>query len=105
VRVTAPSGGQKGQKLARFGLIPAAEWWEVAELHGRGAQKYSDNNWRKGYPWHLSFDALMRHALAFWRGEERDGETGCAHLASVCFHALALMWFGQHRREYDDRLA
>lgn len=103
VRITSPTGGQKGSKLARFDLIPAEELWEVSEHYGRGAAKYSDDNWRKGYSWRLSFAALMRHAWAFWRGEERDAETGSHHLAAVVFHCLTLMWFGKHRTEFDDR--
>jgi len=104
IRVTDPTtGGQKGQKLARFDLIPGRPLWELAELYGRGAAKYFENNWRKGYKWSLSFAALMRHAWLFWSGEDRDKETGCHHMAAVCFHAMALIEFGVTHPELDDR--
>lgn len=100
------TGGQKAGNHVRVGLIPTQELLEVAELYGRGAAKYSDGNWRKGYPWHLSFDALCRHLFAWWGGEEFDngeGGTGQEHLDCVIFHALALKWFRKHRPQFDDR--
>lgn len=128
VRVTDPeTGGQKGQKPARFDLIPPAIW-EVAELYGKGAAKYTeygectcrapvhepgcpalvvtqtgDWNWRQGYAWSLSYAAMQRHANLFWSGEDVDPETGCGHMASVVFHALALMTFALEHPEKDDR--
>jgi len=97
------TGGQKGQKPQQFNLIPWEELANVAELYARGAAKYSAHNWRKGYAWSLSFDSLIRHAMAFWGGEELDPETECMHLASVVFHCFALMYFGKHHAELDDR--
>jgi len=103
-RITNPlTGGQKGQKDIRFSLLPVDELWEVARLYHAGASKYEDHNWRLGYDWSLSYDALMRHATQFWNGESADEETGCHHLASVIFHALALMYFEKEHSELDDR--
>ena len=104
VRVTDPdTGGEKGTKMARFDLLPAGPLWELAELYGRGAQKYADRNWERGYAWSLSFAAMMRHAWLFWSGEDTDPETGKPHLASVAWHALALMQFSTTHPEKDDR--
>jgi len=103
VRVTAPSGGQKGSKPARFDLIPGGALWKVAELYGHGASKYEPRNWERGYDWSLSFAALQRHAWQFWNGEDNDPESGKPHMASVVFHALALLTFMEEQREYDDR--
>lgn len=102
VRVTSPTGGQKGTKPARFDLIPPAIW-QVAELYGKGAEKYDDWNWRKGYDWSLSYAAMMRHAWLFWGGEDIDPETGLPHLTSVVFHALTLLTFMTEQRQFDDR--
>lgn len=103
VRVTSATGGEKGDKLARFDLIPTGPLWKVAELYGRGAKKYAERNWERGYDWHLSYAAMMRHANAFWSGVDVDAETGAPHLASVVFHALALMEYGVTHPEFDDR--
>jgi hypothetical protein len=102
-RVTSSTGGQKGQKLARFDLIPKSPLWQVAELYGVGARKYADRNWERGYNWSLSFAALNRHLWQFWAGEDNDAETGLPHLASVVFHAFALMEYATTHPEFDDR--
>ena len=102
-RITDPkTGGQKGQKLARFDLIPSEPLWELAEVYGRGARKYADDNWRKGYSWRLSFGALCRHLHAWWMGEKRD-ELGNHHLAQVAWHAFTLFTFEQFNLGTDDR--
>ncbi|WP_051264719.1 dATP/dGTP diphosphohydrolase domain-containing protein [Nakamurella lactea] len=103
VRVTSETGGQKGTKLARYDLIPSEALRTVAELYGKGAEKYDDHNWAKGYDWSLSFAALQRHAWQFWAGENNDEETGLPHMASVAFHALALITFMTEHPEYDNR--
>jgi nucleoside 2-deoxyribosyltransferase len=104
VRVTDPTtGGQKGMKMERFDLIPVEPLEELARVYGRGAMKYADDNWRRGYDWKLSFGALMRHAWAFWRGESIDAETGRHHLACAAWHCFTLMWFERYKPEHDHR--
>jgi hypothetical protein len=103
VRITSATGGEKGSKLERFDLIPAGPLRKVAELYGVGARKYSENNWRRGYDWSLSFAAMMRHAWKFWGGEDIDPETGLPHMAAVVFHALALLEFPDTHPEFDNR--
>jgi hypothetical protein len=103
IRKTSATGGEKGSKEVRFDLLPVEALEQVATLYGKGAEKYADHNWRKGYDWSLSFAALQRHAMAFWRGEDTDPELGTPHMASVVFHALALLEFSRRFPEYDDR--
>ena len=89
----AVTGGQKETRPARFDLLPWDQLWKVAELYAYGATKYEDRNWEKGYAFSLSVAALHRHMAKFVQGENDDPESGCPHLASVVFHALALMRF------------
>lgn len=100
---TSASGGMKATKLGRFDLLPVDALRQVAEHYGKGAEKYADHNYRKGYPWSLSYAALQRHANAFWGGETFDPETGSHHMAAVAFHALALITFTDEHPNYDDR--
>ena len=44
------------------------------------------------------FGALMRHAWAWWRGQDTDPEDGQHHLASVAWCALVLITYQQRRR-------
>lgn len=103
-RVVDPStGGAKGSKIARFDLIPADVLYQLAEHYGRGASKYEDRNWERGYPWSLSFAAMQRHAWAFWNGETTDPDSGSHHMLAVMFHAAALVRFTTAFPEKDDR--
>lgn len=103
-RITDPAtGGQKGSKPERFDLIPAECLEKMARLYGWTTQKYEADNWRKGFSWRLSFAALMRHAWAFWRGEDNDSESGLPHLAHAAWHCFTLMWFMDNRKDKDDR--
>lgn len=102
-RITSPTGGSKGQKLARYDLLPWDVLEEVAKHYGRGALKYEERNWERGYDWSLSFAALQRHLSAFWNGEDVDPETGSHHLDAVIFHAMALRRYTMRNHEYDNR--
>lgn len=104
VRVIDPkTGAAKGSKLARFDLLPTEPLVALAEHYGRGALKYEDRNWERGYKWSLSFAALQRHAWAWWNGEDCDPETGSSHMTAVAWHAFALVWYAARRAGTDDR--
>lgn len=131
VRTISSTGGAKGVKPARFDLIPPAALRALAEHYGRGAAKYDDNQWRKGYEWSKSYAALQRHLADFWEGKDYDvcsndlegcsfmdakGEpfeqaapdtcfnhTGSHHLDAAMWHAFALRTFVDEHPEHDDR--
>ena len=100
------SGGEKGSKLARFSLIPPEFLWNLAEHYGKGAKKYADRNWEKGYNWGLTCDALERHYHLWKLGEQIDPETGSHHLIAMAWHVIALFTFELRGLGKDDvRLA
>ncbi|ASD52264.1 hypothetical protein QCN32_gp39 [Arthrobacter phage Niktson] len=107
VRSVSSTGGAKGVKPERFSLIPTRALAWVARMYGRGAEKYHETpdrpNWRKGYEWSKSYDALQRHATQFWGGEDYDEETQMPHMAAVAFHALTILTFMEEHPEFDDR--
>ena len=103
VRVTDPAtGGEKGTKTARFSLIPPEFLWALAEHYGKGARKYADRNWEKGYKWSLSLDALERHLNQWKAGEIFDEETGTHHLVCVAWHACALFCYSLYKKGTND---
>lgn len=104
VRVIDPlTGGAKGVKPERYSLIPSKPLSHVARVYGYGEKKYAKDNWRKGYEWGFSLDALFRHVEAFRRGEFLDPESGLPHLAHAVFHCLSLMWWFEEGKGTDDR--
>lgn len=100
---TSATGGRKNVKNQRFDLIPIDPLTQLAEHYGKGAEKYDNHQWRKGYEWSKSYAALMRHLTAFWNGEDTDEETGSPHMAAVAWHAFTLLQFSKDFPEYDDR--
>lgn len=94
VRVVDPTtGGEKGSKIQRFSLIPSEFLWTLAEHYGKGARKYADRNWERGYDWSLSVDAMERHWHQWKMGERTDPETGSSHLVAAAWHCIALFIF------------
>ena len=100
---TDASGGQKGLKIETFALIPPKPLMLLAELYGRGAQKYSDRNWERGYPYSWSFSAAQRHMWQFWGGQDRDFEMKVPHPICAAFHMFAITDFMFRDVGEDDR--
>ena len=101
--ITSDTGGSKASKLAQLGAIDAKALIYLAEVSGMGAEKYEAFNYLKGYAWSLSFNAMMRHALLFWSGEDLDPESGLPHMAHSAWNALALVSFLDYGIGADDR--
>ena len=92
-RITSDTGGQKGKKAEQFHTMPYEALAELARVYSFGMGKYAQYNFRNGYEWSLSFDALMRHAFAFWSGETDDEESGLNHMAHAAWHCINLVLF------------
>jgi len=123
VRITSPTGGQKGQKMIRLGGADPIAMLELGRIYGMGEMKYDRFNYLKGYDWSLSIDALKRHLLAYEAGEDYDechvhpgqhGDdhgydpavcdgSGLLHTAHVAWHGLALTSFLLRGVGNDDR--
>jgi hypothetical protein len=93
VRITSETGGEKGSKPSQLGTIDPVALLHLGEVSGFGAKKYAAFNYLKGYDWRLSFDAMQRHMLQFWAGEDRDEESGLLHPAHAAWHGLAMTSF------------
>lgn len=105
VRTVSLTGGEKGVKAQRLALLPSTALNRISEVYHFGASKYSAHNWRKGYEWSKSYDALQRHLSAWWERDEIDPESGLSHLAHAGFHLFALITYSGHDRykQFDDR--
>lgn len=103
VRTTSSTGGQKGQKLTSMSALDPHSIKLVGDVAGFGAQKYAKLNFMKGYDWSLSYDALQRHLMQFWDGQDKDDESGMLHLAHAAWHCLAMISFYERGLGTDDR--
>ena len=86
-----------------WSLLPLDAMAEVVAVYDLGAAKYGRDNWAQGMDWHRVYDALQRHATAFWSGEGRCPVDGQHHLASVVWAALTLMAYQKRNLGNDDR--
>jgi len=86
-----------------YDLIPPEAMDELALLYTIGAKKYDLRNWERGMAFGKCFGPLMRHAWRFWRGEERDPETGIHHMIHVAWNAFALYTYVTRSIGRDDR--
>lgn len=101
--VDAETGGAKGSKPCQLFSAPPAGLEALGRVCGMGADKYELHNFRNGYAWSLSANAMLRHYLAWNAGEDADPESGVSHLAHVAWHALVLIQFAQDHPGKDDR--
>lgn len=76
---------------------------EISKVLQFGANKYSANNWRRGFIWSRTLDAAMRHLHAFADGEDLDPESGLSHLAHLGCNIMFMLEFQKTHPEMDDR--
>jgi hypothetical protein len=84
-------------------LLPGDAVEDILAVLQFGATKYGERNWERGMAWHRLFSAAMRHMWAWWRGDDRDLETGLPHLAHAACCIMFLMAYAKRRRGEDDR--
>lgn len=104
---TGLSNATEGVKLdgdkPRYDLLPPEFLDGTAHVLTHGAAKYSERNWEKGMRWGRPFAALMRHMWAWWRGEDKDPETGMSHLWHAACCIAFLMAYEERGTGTDDR--
>ena len=103
VIITSSTGGMKASKLSQLGFVDPKALYVLGEVAGMGAEKYDAFNYLKGYDWSLSYNAMQRHAMQFWSGEDNDDESGLYHMAHAAWHCLAMVSFMLRKIGTDDR--
>lgn len=77
----------------RWDLLPMECVEEIVKIYSFGSKKYSDNSWqnvengRERY-----YAALMRHLVAWRKGERIDPESGELHISHMAWNAIALIY-------------
>ena len=97
-------GYKNDQGKTRWGLLGYKAIEEIANVMTFGANKYAPYNWAKGMSYERVFSALQRHLVAWYNGEDLDGETGLNHLAHAgCCLMFLLSYQLWGYDEFDDR--
>ena len=87
--VTYPGGNPKaliGMTKPPMSAVPPVALIHLGQAMKDGRIKYGPMNWRETeVSSSVYYDALMRHVLAWWDGQDFAEDSGCHHLA----HAMA----------------
>jgi len=103
IRERAAAATKHDHGKNRIELIPSAALIEVAKVFTKGAEKYSDNNWREGFNWSRLQGAIQRHLHAWNTGENLDPEFEISHLAHAACGLLMLLEHELQGLGKDDR--
>jgi len=88
---------------ARYDLIPPEIEEAIAMVLTFGAAKYGERNWEKGMHWGRPYAAMRRHMAAWWKGEERDAESGMPHTWHAACCLAFIVAFEARGMGTDDR--
>ena len=84
--------------------VPAEVIMEVGLAMLEGARKYGRHNYRKaGVRASVYYDALMRHVMAWWEGEDNDPDSGLNHIIKALATLVVLRDSMRNERWVDDR--
>lgn len=83
---------EKGIRFRSTKLYDFQGFNSMAHVLEYGMQKYSRNNWRKGYVNRFSAaDSLYRHLAKIILGEEKDEESGLPHIGHIMCNVMFLV--------------
>ena len=75
--------------ISPFALTRLSKWYEL------GANKYGDRNWENGMPYSRYVGAMLRHLIAFMKGQKDED-----HLSAIAWNAIAIM---HHQELKEDK--
>ena len=89
-------------------ILPYDALEEIIKVMEFGARKYARGNFAsgEGLEYTRVLNSLMRHILAFSRGEDLDPETGISHMAHAGCNVLFLLHYIKNPEKFknnDDR--
>lgn len=97
---TQKSGLKYDDGKLRYDLLDPILAEGVARVLTFGVQKYADNTWQTVKPFKdRYYAALMRHIVAWRKGEYLDSESNIPHLAHAACNLYFLMWGDKHNPE------
>lgn len=93
-----------GSAKAPLSCVPTGVLMELGVAMMEGARKYGRHNYRAaGIRTSVYFDAVMRHMIAWWEGEDLDADSGLSHITKAIATLVVLRDCQMNRRVADDR--
>ncbi len=92
-----PGGSKRdnAEGKPRMELLPYDLLERLAVWYGLGAEKYGDNNWRKGQPASAVIGSMQRHLSKLIKGDKSED-----HYAALVWNALSLMNIDEYYQTY-----
>jgi hypothetical protein len=104
--VTKPSNPKDviGSTKPPLHHIPCGPLFQIGGALLSGACKYGAHNWRVvGVRSDVYYDAMLRHVMQWWEGEEIDKESGMPHLAHAAACCVILLDAEAQNKLTDNR--
>jgi hypothetical protein len=93
-----------GTAKAPMSTVSGPVMLEIGVSMLEGSVKYGRHNYRiAGVRASVYYDALMRHMLAWWEGEDIDAESGLSHIVKAATCLVVLRDSMIHGNWVDDR--
>jgi hypothetical protein len=93
-----------GVKKASLSCVPSPVLMELGVAMQEGACKYGRHNYRViGVKNSVYYDALMRHMMAWWEGEDIDPDSGVSHVTKAIATLVVLRDSMMQDCNTDDR--
>jgi hypothetical protein len=87
------TGVKFDEEKERWSLLPIDIVEDIVKVLDFGAKKYGVDNWKKMEDKERYYSAMMRHIVAWRKGEDLDSETGFHHLTHAMTNIVFLMYF------------
>lgn len=87
----------------RWSLVDFDALEDMVKVLEFGANKYDDNNWKKGLKTPEIIESMMRHMTAYMRGEDIDPESGLPHTGHILCNAMFLSYMQSFKPDFDTR--
>lgn len=87
----------------RWSLVDFPSLEDMVKVLEFGANKYSDNNWKKGLKTTEIIESMMRHMVAYLNGENIDPESNLPHTGHIMCNAMFLAYMTRFKPEFDNR--
>lgn len=83
----------------RWDLLPVEEIEGIVDVLTFGANKYADNSWQNvDNGIERYYAALMRHIIAWRKGEKKDDESGIDHLYHALTNLVFISWLTKNAK-------
>lgn len=91
-----------GTRKAPMHVVPCEVLLEIGLAMMEGSRKYGSHNYRAvGVRASVYYDALMRHIMAWWEGEDIDQDSGVSHIVKA-MTCLVVLRDSMHMENWTD---